>query len=190
MPALSHIHHLVYVAADADHVQRHYGARLAALRDEGFFVRIATPYSAALDRFAADGFDVRPLPGAHRYNVVGHAGALAILQGEFLEYPPTLVHGFGRPWAWVAAQAARHAGTPAVFATVERHRLHRRASRLAYRALGQWVSGYFLTRPQELDELLRLQLLPPDKLELLHDDPKLADEQVILRYDRVLSELM
>jgi glycosyltransferase involved in cell wall biosynthesis len=46
-----------------------------------------------------------------------------VLQAHIIEHRPLLIHGFGAPWAWFAAVAAKQVDAPAVFANVDEHYL-------------------------------------------------------------------
>lgn len=156
---------LVIVAQSARRVLDDQLSRLERLRAEGFDVQIATPFSPALDELAGHGFDTRPLPGADAWNLPGRAAAYPILQGEWLQSPPLLVHGFESSWAYVAALAGHRAGVPAVFVTKSCHDLSHPIRRRAYRKLGQWATSYVLHHEADLHGLTGI--VPAAKLDLL-----------------------
>lgn len=157
----------MYVAQDAAFLLQTCRARLERLRDEGFAVCVATPHTAALDEFAALGFEIRPLPGIDRWNVLGRLAAAPILQAHFLEQRPLLVHGFGQPWAWLAAFTAHHAQVPAVFATIDAHDFSTPLRVAAYRKLASWTDRYIVHHEQDLEGLLAREIAAPRQVELL-----------------------
>lgn len=180
-------HPLVYVVPDASALFEECEDRMSRLRSEGFDVCVAAPAGEGLDAFAYHGFRIRPLPGKADWNIAGWVGAYLILQAEFLENRPTLVHGFGMPWAWLTAFAAHQAEVPATFATIEQHDFTRDKSTLrrllsalpdalsdrvgdnrgAYRLLGKWVDGYLTHHEEDLRLLSERGIVPTAKLELI-----------------------
>jgi glycosyltransferase involved in cell wall biosynthesis len=180
-------HPLVYVAPDAEVVCETALDRLDRLRSEGFDIWVAAPESPGLDTLAYEGFRTRPLPGRAKWNVAGWLGAYFILQGLFLEIRPSLVHGFGLPWAWIAAFAANRAETTGIAATVESHdfatahpMLQALLSRLpdavrertpdaasAYRWLSRRADVYFVYHEEDMRELSDRRVVPGGKLELV-----------------------
>ncbi len=166
-PSRPRRHPLVYVAPRAEDLLAECLPRLTRLRDEGFAVCIATPHTPALDDFAGHGFEVRPLPGRDRWNVAGQLAAYPILQAQFLEDRPALVHGFGAPWAWIAAYAAHRASVPAVLATIEDHDFSRPIRVRSYRKLAQWLHGYVVHHEADLRELLDREVASRHQVELL-----------------------
>lgn len=180
-------HPLVYVAPDADALFDACFARLQRLLSEGFDVCVAAPDSPGLDAFRASGFRTRPLPGGGSWNVAGWIGAYLILQAEFIENPPTLVHSFGVPWAWIGSFAANRADVAAIVATVATHDLERPNHRLgqllarmpealldrtpdgtsAYRTLGRWLDAYFVYHEDDMRQLIDQGAVPGEKLELI-----------------------
>lgn len=180
-------HPLVYVAPDAEAVCETFLERLDRLRGEGFDVWVAAPQGPGLDTLAYEGFRTRPLPGKADWNVPGWLGAYFILQGLFFEIRPSLVHGFGLPWAWIAAFAAHRAETAGIAVTVPSHDfsaphpvLTALSSRLpeairertpdsasAYRWLGRWTDLYFVYHEDDLQRLTTRRTVPGEKLELL-----------------------
>lgn len=159
-------HPLVYVVPNADTLLEQCRSRLERLRTEGFAVCVAAPHSAGLDEFAREGFETRPLPGKDRWNIPGRLGAYPILQAQFLEDRPTLVHGIGAPWAWLAAYAAHRAAVPATLATVERHEFGP-VHLGAYRRLASWVDRYLVHHEADLEALLSRDIVSSSKIELL-----------------------
>lgn len=114
---------LIYIGRSSRAIARHYGDRLAQLDESGFDVHVLAADDGGFEQFAEAGFQGRRLPVGTAWNIPGWLGAFFIVQGYFIEQRPVLVHGFDGPLAWLSALAARRAETPAVFATIDDHRL-------------------------------------------------------------------
>lgn len=123
-------HRLVYVARSADEVVRRYLDRLRRLQNEGFEVHVLAGAGPGIDELTEAGIQAQPIPVGHPHNIAGLVGAYFIVQARLIELDPLLVHVFGHRVAWLGAFAARQAGVPTVFATMEFHWLEEEPLRI------------------------------------------------------------
>jgi glycosyltransferase involved in cell wall biosynthesis len=114
---------LAYVGRSASQIERDFGMRLERLAREGFDVRVYAADDGGFSELVKRGVQPRPIPVGTSVNLAGLMGAYFIIQADFIEEQPVLVHVFDDALAWVGAFAARRAGVPATFVTVEEHLL-------------------------------------------------------------------
>ena len=176
-------HPLVFVAQHPSDIAATPVAWLDRLRSEGFDVWVSSPDVDALDEIAYEGFRVLPIPGQLERNVAAWLGAYVMLQAHFLQIRPSLVHGIGIPWAFIASFAAHRAEAAAVIATIDRLAEPRLLSQLVDRMpgavrrrlevadphalLGSWVHACLATHEVVLARLLESNAIEGEKLELV-----------------------
>ena len=112
---------VAFLARSVDEVVQRYLSRLSRLRDEGFEVHVLAGEGEGFDELAAAGIEARKIPVKSPANIAGLTGAYFIIQAHLLEMRPVLVHSFGHRLAWQGTFAARQAGVPAVFTTLDYH---------------------------------------------------------------------
>lgn len=183
---------LMYAAQSSAQIAERYLPRLERLQKEGFDVHVLASDDGGFDALRRRGIFARPLPVGFSLNVAGWLGAYVIMQAYFIEERPVLVHALDIPMVWPAAFAARKAGVPAVFVTMDHHVLAPplltktvgRSMQAAYELLGGWSDKYLVTNRSELSNLQALELIEPHKLELIATED---DEHMLSLYDEVLS---
>lgn len=184
----------MYLGRSSAQIERDFGRRLTRLMREGFDVHVLAGDDGGFGALAERGVQCKPLPIARKLNAAGLVGAYFIVQAYFLEKRPVLVHAFDDVLPWLGALAARRADTEAIFATVERHAFGdeplfvgapefvdrlvdlvegaggqpvRRGMLAAYARLGEWVDKYCVTNEHDFQVLQDLELMPPQKLEMI-----------------------
>jgi glycosyltransferase involved in cell wall biosynthesis len=126
---------LAYVGRSASQIDRDFGRRLEHLSREGFDVKVYAADDGGFTELVKRGVEPRPIPVGATVNVAGLLGAFFIIQADFIEDEPVLVHAFDDALAWVGALAARRAGVPATFVTVDQHLLGERRLHLEFDAM-------------------------------------------------------
>jgi glycosyltransferase involved in cell wall biosynthesis len=148
--------------------------QLAAARERGFEVAVATAPGPDLDRVAArDGVEVFPVPIAREIAPLADARALAALAGVVRRWRPGVVNA-GTPKAGLLGTlAARLAGVPVRLYTLRGLRLETTTGRTrailrATERLAAWAATRVIAvSPSLAAEVVRLGLAPAEKVTVL-----------------------
>lgn len=178
---------LTYVVGSSAEALSYHSDRLSKLRREGFEIDLCVGDTGGLDELSSLGFRVRPFPYGRSPAHIG--AAFILIHSHLIERPPVLCHGFGAPWAWVTALAARSVDAQTCVATIEEHYFVSedvaklgpvltglealsvngltRSARHAYRWLGENVDRYLCTNERDFRILENEGLVEASRRELI-----------------------
>lgn len=178
---------LTYILGSAEDVLAFYVPRLERLRMEGFEIDVCVPDGPAALELESR-FNVRTFPRPRDPATL--AAAALLVHAHMVERTPILCHGFGTPWAWLAALCADSVGAQACVASIEHHvfvpediagtggallagidtvtgNSGTRAMRGAYAWLGARVEKYLVNNERDFRILEKESLVDSSRCELI-----------------------